>query len=171
MLKNPPAMQETQVQSLGQEDPLKKGMAVHSSILAWRIPWTEEPGRLQSMGSQRVRHDWTTNSTLYRDKVWYSNCPTRSVHFLGGLLGVLIYDLAFEGVMMSLLPLFIHQASGTDWVPVVMNWSKSVCSGFSYRETWMNFLASPVAVYSNILAWKIIHRGAWRATVHGAAKS
>jgi len=50
-------MQETRVQSLGQEDPLEKGMAIHSSILAWRIPWIEEPGRLWSMGSQRVRHD------------------------------------------------------------------------------------------------------------------
>ena len=52
-----PAMQETWVRSLGQEDPLEKEMATHSSILAWRIPWTEEPGRLQSMGLQRVRHD------------------------------------------------------------------------------------------------------------------
>ena len=50
-------MQETQVQSLGQEDPLKKEMATHSSILAWKIPWIEEPGRLQSMGSQRVGHN------------------------------------------------------------------------------------------------------------------
>ena len=49
MGKNPPAMQETQVRSLGQEDPLEEGLATHSSILAWRIPWTEEPGRLQSM--------------------------------------------------------------------------------------------------------------------------
>ena len=55
MVKNPPAMQETWVQFLSQEDPLEKGMATHSSILAWRIPWTEEPGGLQSMGSQRVR--------------------------------------------------------------------------------------------------------------------
>ena len=54
MVKNPPAMQGTQVQSLGQEDPLGKEMATHSSILAWRIPWTEEPEGLQSMGSQRV---------------------------------------------------------------------------------------------------------------------
>ena len=54
-VKNLPAIQETQVQSLGQEDPLEKGMATHSSTLAWRSPWTEEPGRLQSMGSQRVR--------------------------------------------------------------------------------------------------------------------
>ena len=57
MVKNPPAMQETQVQSLGREDPLDKGMAIHASILAWRIPWTEEPCGLQSMGLQRVRHD------------------------------------------------------------------------------------------------------------------
>ena len=57
MVKNPPAIQETQVQSLGQEDPLEKGVATHSSILAWEISWTEEPGRLQSMSSQRVGHD------------------------------------------------------------------------------------------------------------------
>ena len=56
-IKRLPAMQETQVRSLGWEDPLEKEMATHSSILAWRIPWTEEPGRLQSMGSQRVGHD------------------------------------------------------------------------------------------------------------------
>ena len=55
-VKNPPAMQETQVQSLGQEDPLEKEIATYSSILAWKIPWTEEPGGLQSMASQRVRH-------------------------------------------------------------------------------------------------------------------
>ena len=52
MVKNLPAMQEVRVQSLGQDDPLEKEMATHSSILAWRIPWTEEPGGLQSMGSQ-----------------------------------------------------------------------------------------------------------------------
>ena len=57
MVKNPPAMQETRVRSLGPEDPLEKGMVTHSSILAWEIPWTEEPGGLQSMGLRRVRHD------------------------------------------------------------------------------------------------------------------
>ena len=56
-VKNPPAVPETQVQSLGWEDALEKGMAIHSSILAWGIPWTEESGGLQSMGSQRVGHD------------------------------------------------------------------------------------------------------------------
>ena len=57
MVKNPPVMQETQVQSLSQEDPLEKGIAIYSSTLAWRIPWTEEPGRLQYIGLQRVGHD------------------------------------------------------------------------------------------------------------------
>ena len=56
-VKNPPATQETQVQSLGQEDPLEEEMATHSSILARKIPWTEEPGGLWSIESQRVRHD------------------------------------------------------------------------------------------------------------------
>ena len=57
LVKNVPAMQETLVRFLGCEDSLEKEMATHSSILAWRIQWTEEPGRLQSMGSQRVKHD------------------------------------------------------------------------------------------------------------------
>ena len=57
MVKHLPAIWETRVESLGQEDPLEKKMATHSSTLAWKIPWMEEPGRLQFMGSQRVRHD------------------------------------------------------------------------------------------------------------------
>ena len=56
-VKHLPTVGETWVRSLGQEEPLEKEMATHSSTLAWKIPWTEEPGRLQSMGSQRVRHD------------------------------------------------------------------------------------------------------------------
>ena len=62
IVKNMPTMQETQVWSLGQNDPLEKQMATHSSILDWRISWTEEPGGLQSMGLQRVGHDWATNT-------------------------------------------------------------------------------------------------------------
>ena len=61
MVKNLPAVLKTWVQSQVQEDPLEKGVATLSSILAWRIPWTEEPGRLQSMGLQRAGHDWVTN--------------------------------------------------------------------------------------------------------------
>ena len=57
LVKNLPTVQETRVRSLGGEDPLEKGMGTHSSILAWRLPWTEEPGGLQSVGSQRAGHD------------------------------------------------------------------------------------------------------------------
>ena len=64
-IKHLSAMWQTRVRSLGREDPLEKEMAAHSSILAWEIPWTEEPGRLQSMESQRVRHDWATSLSLF----------------------------------------------------------------------------------------------------------
>ena len=72
-----PAMRETWVWSLGREDPLEKEMAAHSSTFAWKIPWTEEPGRLQSMGSQRFRHDWATSLhftfSFQRNSTW-GNC-------------------------------------------------------------------------------------------------
>ena len=69
MVENPPALQELRkmhVQSLGQENPLEEGMVTHSSIPAWRIPWTEEPGKLQSIGLQRVRHDSSDLAHTYR---------------------------------------------------------------------------------------------------------
>ena len=68
MAKNLPAVQETQVPSLSQEDPLEKGIATHSSIPAWEIPWTQDPGGLQSLGLHRIGHDFTSNThthTLY----------------------------------------------------------------------------------------------------------
>ena len=65
-VKNLPTVPEPRAQSLGWEDPLEKGMATHSSILAWRIPWTEEPGGLQSMGSQRVGNDWATKTFTFK---------------------------------------------------------------------------------------------------------
>ena len=76
MVKNLPAMQETWVWSLGQEDPFEEGMATHSRILAKKTPWTEEPGRLQSVGSRRVGHDWAqwTRAGLWK--------PRQSVHSL-----------------------------------------------------------------------------------------
>ena len=70
MVKNPPATRETWVWSLGWEDPLEEGMAPHSSILARKIPWTEEPGGLQSMGSLRVGHNWATSLSLFTFMHW-----------------------------------------------------------------------------------------------------
>ena len=85
-LKRLPPMWETRVRALGREDPLEKEMATHSSILAWRIPWMEEPGRLQSTGSQRVRHDFTftftENIVFFGSKTKGSMflCIYRSIH-------------------------------------------------------------------------------------------
>ena len=81
MVKHTPAMQETEVQSLDQEDPLEKEMATHSSILAWRIPCTEEPGGLQSMELQKVGHDRATNTHTHKHThgfwVYFENSTNR----------------------------------------------------------------------------------------------
>ena len=79
MVKNLPAMQETQARSLDQEDPVEKKMAIHFSIIAWRIPWTDEPGGLQSMGLQEVRHDSTSDKRHLRYvtlNFWFSGLDT-----------------------------------------------------------------------------------------------
>ena len=78
-LKRLPPVQETWVRSLSREDPLEKEIATHSNILAWRIPWTEEPGRLQSTGLQRVRHDWATSPSP--SSYYTTLCFAISVHF------------------------------------------------------------------------------------------
>ena len=78
MVKRLPTMQETWVRSLRGEDPLEKEMATHSSTLAWKIPWSKEPGRLQSMGSQRVRHDWATSLHFTMKKAWRKPTETKT---------------------------------------------------------------------------------------------
>ena len=79
-------MQETGVWSLDWEASLEKGMATHSSILAWRIPWTEKSGELQPMGSQRVRHNWVTNTFTFSYNYWHSGCIYNSVQFSGSVM-------------------------------------------------------------------------------------
>ena len=85
-VKNLPALQETQVQSLGWEDALEKRMVTHSSILAWRSPWTEKLGGLQSMGSWSVRHNWAKNNTLLHIhviyQIWLANICSQNVFWL-----------------------------------------------------------------------------------------
>ena len=76
MVKHLSTMQETRVQSLDWEDPMEKEMAIHSSTIAWKIPWTEEPGRLQSMGSQRVGHDWATSCSGKTKDLFYFCCSS-----------------------------------------------------------------------------------------------
>ena len=93
MVKHLPSMRETQVQSLGWEDLLEKEMAAHSSTLAWRIPWTEEPGRLQSMGSQRVKHDWATS--LHFTSYWAS-LVAQLVKNLPAMRDIWVWSLDWE---------------------------------------------------------------------------
>ena len=112
MVKTLPAVWETRVPSLGWEDPLEEGMTTHSSILAWRIPWTEEPGQLHSMGSQRVRHDWATNTHTHH------NALGRTRHTCVGVVpwpGQLVLQLAQQSLgegtgstATSCLPLLLY---------------------------------------------------------------
>ena len=81
-LKRLPAMRETWARSPSWEDPLEKEMATHSSILAWRIPWMEEPGGLQSMGLQRVGHDWATSLSLSLSNLEECSCQEHQGHVL-----------------------------------------------------------------------------------------
>ena len=95
-VKTLPAMRETWVWSLGQEDPLEKGMATHSSILAWEIPWTEGPGGLQSMGSQRVGDDWATNSFTFIVMYILLCCCSvthmiNGIHYVSGIYTTIIF--------------------------------------------------------------------------------
>ena len=103
MVKNLPAMQETWVRSLGWEDSLEKRMATHSSILAWRIPRTEEPGGLQSMGSQTVGHSWATNMYVYAYLSIYLHQPIQPIFsFLGSVLFFFIaVYLLYKVVLVS----------------------------------------------------------------------
>ena len=80
-LKCLPALRETWVRTLGREDPLEKEMATHSSILAWRISWMEEPGGLQSTGSQRVGHDWATATAIQREPTTWSKYDNSGFNF------------------------------------------------------------------------------------------
>ena len=115
MVKHLPTMWETRVWSLGWEDLLEKEMATHSSTLAWRIPWTEETGRLQSMGSQRVRHDWVTSLSLSK-KFYLAMSPVES---------------QFPNQWLKLHPLHWKQEVITTGPP-----TKPLTVYFRYIKTW-----------------------------------
>ena len=96
---------KTRVWSLGQEEPLEKEMATDSSILAWKIPWTEDPGRLQSMGSQRVRHNWATSLSLY--------LLTQHLYWASSLLSILLFIwYTFSSLPQAVMP---SMNLFTDW--------------------------------------------------------
>ena len=116
-------MQETWVWSLGWKDPLEEGMATHSSILAWRIPWTEEPGGLQSKGSQRVGHDWATQRSTAPLSSYNKRVP---LHF-SGLQAVPCCIVTWLGLVV--------QTSGKPWFPLgigTMQIPRSACA----QQAW-----------------------------------
>ena len=137
-VKNPLSVRETQVCFLGWEGPLEKGMATHSSILVWRIPWTEEPGRLQSMGSgqsmqsQRIRHDWETFIT--KEGKQFSLVQKWII-----LEKEVLLSVASEHVCVDSLHTHTHTNTHTHthmhtesltWAELTLSWS---CFGFSWQ--------------------------------------
>ena len=142
VIKNLPAMQETWVWSLSQEDRLEKGVTTHSSILVWRIPWTEEPDGLQSMGLQKVRHDWATNtftSTLIKwneshsvvtDSLWPQILQASGVGSLSLLQGI----FPTEGLNPGLSHCrWIFYWLSHKWSPRILEW---VAYPFSRGSSW-----------------------------------
>ena len=101
-VKNLPTMQETRIRFLGRGHPLEKGMATHSSILAWRIPWTEEPGGLQSMGLQRVGRDWVTNTFTFQPELlltWTHSFPMTPVLMALNTSAIIINIIIFSSML------------------------------------------------------------------------
>ena len=151
MVKNLPAMQETRVQPLGQEDPLEKGMASHSSILAWRIPWAEEPSGLQSVELQRVRHDWVTNTWEYA-----------SSHRGGGMLLItqlLIWAVGMYSILMTRTNAKPHSDLRTKRLEILFSWpytmkSNSHCLGWGVGMTHHSEEQASV-----VLWWKMFLSG------------
>ena len=122
-----PAIWETWVRSLGWENSLKKGMATHSSILAWEIPWTEEPNGLQSMGSQRVRHNWVTNAYAQITQDYLSTLlPETSITWAKSFLPCNIFLSLLFYLAMPLVLRFLS-SSTRDWTQALGGESEFPC--------------------------------------------
>ena len=129
-VKNLPVIQETWVLSLGWEDPLEKGMATHSNILAWRIPWTEEPGELESMGLQNIREDWMMNVMTY-DVAHLSMClisfsDEASVKIFGPLKNWIVFSYCW---IFSVLSIF--------WITIL--YQVNLLQTFFFPTLWLVF--------------------------------
>ena len=154
-VKNLPAIWKTWVWSLGWKDPLEKGMATHNSILAWRMPWTGEPGGLRSMGSQRVRHDWVTNTfTLSCFSLYWKLVPQRTLFPASFPNGCLFFQIpkVREWGPYPFIPILLQEitlslpSKTSDQQMIGRPWSKRLCHPLTLakkKKKFMHWNANP----------------------------
>ena len=178
-VKHLSTMRETQVRALGWEDPLEKEMAIHSSIIAWKIPRTEEPGRLQSMGSQRVGHDWATSLSFFFSSKQFSAIKTfASLLKCVSIVHInvwLIYSLYFRCPFKP--PLSVEVVGGSYDFTSGSSGKESTCNaGGRGNQNSITGLGRYLGRGNgNPFQFSCLEnptdRGAWWATVHRVAKS
>ena len=154
-VKNLPAVQETRVRSLGWENPLEKEMATHSSILAWKISWTEEPGGLQSMGSQRVRHDWVINTNYASIKTyktfWNSHQKKKNGLVIIGEWNTKVGSQEIPGVTGK-FGLGVQNEAGQRLTEFCQK-NALVTAFFLWHKRWLYTWTSPDGQYRNQIDW------------------
>ena len=130
LVKNPSAMWETWVQSLGWEDSLEKGRATHSSILAWRIPWTEEPGRLQSLESQRAGHNWVTFTFIQHHNIGFHGWPSWAWSFVHS------FRLCLPWVLALLETVFVRYLWSIFCKQFLLRWHEIMKQQAKFGKRW-----------------------------------
>ena len=169
-------MQETWVWSLGREDPLEKGMAIHSSILAWKIPWTVEPGGLQSMELQRIRHDWENNTYTHAHvhfclSVWATLRIHDNLHKMIDLFIWCSNNTTWSAASMSAVsfPLTLHEHLWQHWASLFTSTSEGALTHLKFSDPSVSGRDLEPAVSQEALmdmSHLAPHEQAWRVGWH-----